>query len=185
GGVSHFHPLQIGSWVVVCKWGQVHLGRVSLIYLKGGGQRASHNQSASCTDVNKLSRLIVLKYVPIGDSCWMSPLTASATDNPTPSCPSFLYLCQPDLVTSLDSFCPASRAIESEQPLQPGLQMLTVNASLLDYYRQLEAHGINILRTVEALWKETRRRTKRGEPDGDGVEDTELDEGDKRAREKS
>ena len=39
----------------------------------------------------------------------------------------------------------------------------------------MEGHGANSLRTVEALWKEPRKRTKRGEPDGNVDKETKTD----------
>ena len=74
----------------------------------------------------------------------------------------------------LTSSTPRHR-VDSEQKLQPELQILNINTSPLEYYRQLEGHGANILKTAEALWKESRKRAKRGEPDGNVDEETETD----------
>ncbi|KAI1785182.1 hypothetical protein LXA43DRAFT_152132 [Ganoderma leucocontextum] len=168
GGISHFHPLRVGSWVVLCKMGKLHLGQVCVIYLKGGGQRATHNQSATCTDISKLSRLVVLKYTSMGDSCWLSPLTASVTSNPTPSVCTYLYAHQPDVVTSLDALCLATRVIKSEAPLQPGLQMLEVIPQLMQNVKTLEDKATEVIKTAEYLVKEARKRNKRkGDDRGD------------------
>ncbi|KAH9900738.1 hypothetical protein C8Q73DRAFT_675529 [Cubamyces lactineus] len=167
GGISHFHPLRQGSWVVVCKMDQLFLGRVSVIYVKGGGQRPTHNYSDSCEDISKLSRLVVLTYTTWGDTV-LSPLTVSAPRGTTPDTATYLYLHPENLVASLDVPCP--KPVESSIDLEPGLSMHTVNRKLIAAFRELEVHAPAICRTVDKLFKEMRKRRKRADEDADEVD---------------
>jgi len=51
----HFHPLKHDSWVLVGFQDKVWLGNVKLIYVKGGGQKPTHNYVESCNSINNLS----------------------------------------------------------------------------------------------------------------------------------
>ncbi|KAI0327093.1 hypothetical protein GY45DRAFT_1163753 [Cubamyces sp. BRFM 1775] len=127
GGITHFHPLCRGSWVVVCKTEKLYLGQVIILYTKG--------------------------------DMILSPLTVSISGALSPDSPSFLYLHQEQLITSLDAQCP--NAVQSTIDLQPGLPMLTVDVQLVEHFRKIEEQSRAICTAVESLQKEKRRRGKR------------------------
>lgn len=135
----------------------IFTGTVRVLYVKGGGARPTHNHAETCDDVAKLSRLVVLIYSVLADTL-LSPLTVSVPVGSAPDSPTFLYLHQENLVTSLDAHCP--RAVESKIKLHPGLFMLTVNSKLVDMFRQLESHSKAICDAADGLSKEMRKRKK-------------------------
>ncbi len=148
-----------------------------MIYVKGGGQRPTHNYSPECADVSKLSRLVVLMYTDMGmgDMSILTPLTVSLGNGDTADSPTYLFLRQEELVTSLDALCP--NPIENTMPIRPGLSMLTVSSKLTDPFFNLQGNAAAIAKAVETLIKDSRKRRKPGEdPDVEGELDVEEEE---------
>lgn len=139
-----------------------------VLYLKGGGARPTHNYAETCEDINKLSRMVVLIYSFMGDTL-LSPLTVSISGaSAAPDSPSFLYLHQENLVTSLDAHCP--KPIESRMSVQPGLSVLTVSNRLVEMFRHLERHLTSLCKAVDGVFKETRKRKKHAETEKSSLE---------------
>ena len=126
---------------------------------------------------------MVLAYATMGpDSNILSPLTASASGNPSPDSPTYLFLRQEELLTVFDAACP--NPIETSLPLQPGLKMLTVKAQLLEKFREIEQHGTMIADAANRLLRESRKRGKRevGEVDSVAADDDDEHALEKRSR---
>ncbi|KAH9943952.1 hypothetical protein B0H21DRAFT_469767 [Amylocystis lapponica] len=163
GGVSVFHPLKPGSWVAVGYLGKLFFGQVKILYVKGGGKRPTHNYTASCPDVSKISRIVVLQYSTYGDAL-LSPLSGARQQ------PTYLFLHQEHLITSLDALCPNATDVSFTFPHQPALSMLTVNQTMWDTMRRLDTMKGALLGAVDSLLKEAAARRKRTAQDGDGDE---------------
>ncbi len=141
-------------------------GSVIVLYVKGGGQRPTHNYAENCTDIAALSRLLVLIYTKMGDNL-LSPLTVSMSGGPSPDSPSFLFLRPENLLTSLDSMLSRS-PIQDRILVQPGLFILTVSLELAERYAYLEQRSSELLKAMEVLTTEVKKRKKQ-----DGGEDIE------------
>ena len=131
---------------------------MKIIYEKGGGKRPAHNYVQSCSDISKLSRLVILQYIIYADGL-LSPL-------PSQQGPVYLFLHQEHLITSLDALCGTGVGGPNFKfPLQPALEMLTPNAQLLDMMNKLNSVSISVLNAVETLVKEAASRNKRSTAD--------------------
>ena len=128
------------------------------LYVKGGGQRPTHNYAETCTDIATLSRFVILAYTKMGENL-LSPLTVSMTGGPSPDSPSYLFLRPENLLTSLDALCPSP--VQNRMLVQPGLFILTVSTALAERYCYLERRSETFLVAMEKLSKEVRRRNKR------------------------
>ncbi len=81
GNISPFHVLRPDSWILVYFMETVFLGQgklfmcfpcqaecsiVKIIYVEGGGKTPSHNYTPSCSDILKISRIVVLLFKSLG-----------------------------------------------------------------------------------------------------------------------
>ena len=142
---------------------------VKLVYVKGGGQKPTHNYMTSCNNINDLSRFVVQVYEHYGPL--LTPLICKPA-NFFRDAPSFLHLHAEHLITSLDTICPS--------PVQPGLklthnlQMLQPNNQLIEQLNRIIPFKAQMVKNVNALLKEAGSRKKRAIGEDDGPEDEDL-----------
>jgi hypothetical protein len=134
------------------------------MYVKGGGERATHNWATSCESLDSLSRLIVQTYSDLG--LYWSPMNASLVETGR-AAPTYLYLDADYVLVSLDSFCtrpPSSMIVPSitltptQHLLQPPEALRLVAASLREVQRSQP-----VARVVEAIAR-TPRHLRGTEP---------------------
>jgi hypothetical protein len=140
------------------------LNLVRCIYLRGGGDKISHNWSETCDNINKLSRLVVQTYEPVaGSNTLWWPLTACIQHaSGRHEAPTYLYLHAESLLCSLDVRCP--RPIDDSPPglyLHRGLRMIHPHRDLVSGQSELKKHQNILSRFLVALAAASRMKRKR------------------------
>ncbi len=130
---------------------------MKIIYLKGGGQKSTHNYSETCTDISLLSRFVLHVHTAFGD--YLSPLTATP-DGTSRQVPSFLYLKQQNLLTALDSLRLTPEA-DVKFSTRHAVDVLEPSVELREKLRQLEHFKMNLIETATAVLKEASSKPKR------------------------
>jgi hypothetical protein len=123
---------------------------VRLIYVKGGGERATHNWVTSCESLDSLSRLIVRTYSDLG--LYWSPVNASLVETGR-AAPMYLYLDADYVLVSLDSFCtqPPSSMIVPSINLTPTQHLVQPPEALRLVSLRDVQRSQTVARVVEAI----------------------------------
>src|ERR1700685_1699918 len=141
---------------------------VKLIYIKGGGQKPTHNYVMSCNNINDLSRFVVQIYQRYG------PLLAPLICKPANffrEAPSFLHLHAERLITSLDTICPSP--VQLGPNLAHNLRMLHPSERLIEQLDRIAPFEAQMVKVVNALVKEAGSRKKRNIGEAEDVEQDE------------
>ncbi|KAJ3755338.1 hypothetical protein EV360DRAFT_72935 [Lentinula raphanica] len=164
--ISPLTPLCQESWVLVYFKEAIYLGQVKVIYVEGGGKNITHNYTPSCSDILKISRIVVLLFEPLAG--FYSPMFAQPRGYA--QAPTFAFLHQANIIASLDMVGSVMDMDNTQGRVRfaHGLYLERPSNPFKIFYSLILPHIPEITRVAAEVLRACNMRRKRGPPDTSG-----------------